>query len=299
MSDVRARAGPSARGVDALLRRLLQERWRTFTLQLGRAQRRPGTEAIHDVRVATRRLLASLALVDAVCVTKAGRKVRKPARTLLKTLNAVRDVQVQRETVRRMARHHPVLRSYGVHLRQQEALLLHQAAAAFRAVPLVAIEQALGVLEGELDRALDRPPVRQAGMDLLRGTVAASYARAMARRRAIRFDRPDSLHRFRVAFKKFRYSIEVLENVFPWVDRRVRKAMNRYQTTLGELQDLEVFSAGLRAFARSRRRVRMGPLSSYLPVYSSLERRRERLLDRFRRSMDDADRFWGESGRER
>jgi CHAD domain-containing protein len=99
-----------------------------------------------------------------------------------------------------------------------------------------------------------------------------------------------------VAFKKFRYSIELLDAVFPWVTRRLRKEMNHYQTALGELQDLEVLSAGLRTFARRRRPVRPASLASFLPVYGALDRRREELLAEFRRSVDAIDRFWGAAG---
>lgn len=282
-------AGPP---VDTLLREMLEDRWLTFGRRLSRARRKGSAAAIHDLRVATRRLLATLNLVSGVMVTKNARRIRRPARALLKTLNGLRDVQVQRGAVGRILRTRPLLRAYAIELRRREAVLLGEAAGTFRAFPLPQIEQDVSALAEEIDAAFNGPALRSAGLRVLQGSAAAAYGRAVHLRGLIRFDRPETLHRFRVAFKKYRYSIELLEPVFPWADRRLRRAMNRYQTALGEIQDLEVLSTNLRAFARRRRPPGRTSLPSFLPVYRWLERRRERVLTGFQSAVNEINRFW-------
>lgn len=278
--------------VDELLRQMLEDRWQTFARELLRVRRKRTEEGVHDVRVATRRLIAYLDLVSAFVTPAAVRKLRRQARVLLKALNALRDVQVQRLGVKGLWETFPILRLYDVSLRRRERTLGEEASGAFRAFPLRQMEASVGRLDADVQRVFDGPALRRSGWHLMTGTAAASFGRAVERRRSIRQDRPETLHRFRVAFKKFRYTIEMLGPAFPWVDEGLHKAMNRYQTVLGEIQDVEVLAADLRSYARRRRVGKAEGGGSLLPVFRMLANRRAELLRRFRQTADDLYTFW-------
>jgi CHAD domain-containing protein len=62
-----------------------------------------------------------------------------------------------------------------------------------------------------------------------------------------------TIHRTRIAFKRFRYMAEALQPLFREISPRRLAAMHAYQSTMGELQDTEVFLARLHKFTRKRR----------------------------------------------
>jgi hypothetical protein len=66
------------------------------------------------------------------------------------------------------------------------------------------------------------------------------------------------------------------------------KAMNRYQTRMGEVQDWEVLAANLRSFAR-----RPGRASTitFLPFHQHLARERMTLIEAFVNGIDELNQF--------
>ena len=64
-----------------------------------------------------------------------------------------------------------------------------------------------------------------------------------------------TIHRVRLAFKKFRYMAEVLAKVVPGIltDRQIR-SMRSYQKRVGEIQDVEVLLARFKKFTKKGER---------------------------------------------
>jgi CHAD domain-containing protein len=60
----------------------------------------------------------------------------------------------------------------------------------------------------------------------------------------------ESLHRMRLAFKKYRYSAEVLAPLFPRANARTMRRLHAFQTLLGNLHDFDVLIAEAEAFRR-------------------------------------------------
>ena len=84
-----------------------------------------------------------------------------------------------------------------------------------------------------------------------------SVDRAFSRTRQLRarIDPRDTrtIHRTRVAFKKFRYMVEALAEYLPGGDRpSAWPAMRHYQTMMGEIQDAEVLLRTLDKFLRKQ-----------------------------------------------
>jgi CHAD domain-containing protein len=100
----------------------------------------------------------------------------------------------------------------------------------------------LGAVAALEQRALD--PTRSAELVIL-GTVASAYATFDRRRRAARDADLDELHRLRIAFKKFRYAVELGAPLLRVPPKPEKDTMKRFQDELGALQDsvvvLELF----------------------------------------------------------
>lgn len=272
-----------------LLSRVLEERRRTFVLQLARCQRRATEPVIHDLRVATRRLIAVLDLADSIVDHDGGRRERRALRRYLKGFNALRDVHVQLLAVRKMQRSFRSLGAYRNSLRTREGQLLRETGKQCTALKTEALNRRVQDLQNALMAIGAHPALAAAARVAILGTAAGAFARVAAMRQSVAPDDPRTIHRLRVAFKEFRYILEILSPLLPWVTPAVRKAMNSFQTAMGEVQDNEVFLAAVNAYAGLPRRV---PGPSLLDVREFLARRKREAIEVFLQQADEAYGFW-------
>ena len=77
----------------------LRSRWESLAEQHRRLQEEFSEETVHEVRVASRRLMAQCDLLKSVAPGAAVDKARRTLKRQLKAFSAVRDVQVQRDFV--------------------------------------------------------------------------------------------------------------------------------------------------------------------------------------------------------
>jgi CHAD domain-containing protein len=267
----------------SLLAGALGERWDRFLAERARARRRLGGETIHDLRVALRRLIAAVNVADAILPRSALRKSARELRRHLKALNDLRDVSVQLLALRGLERRFPLLRTYAAHLRRQRQELVRKARAEIAAMdPSRTLKQVTEAGE-QLFAFFASPAAQHAAEAMLIGNVALAYRRVLERRAELSSANLRSIHRMRVAFKKYRYTLEVARPALPWADREHGKAMNAFQTMMGEIQDLQVLSAGIRHFALGHPRARTSP---FLPVYQYLLALRKQRIETFLRSAD-------------
>jgi CHAD domain-containing protein len=121
----------------------------------------------------------------------------------------------------------------------------------------------------------------------MRGTTKA-FAVAVARRGAIDPADPVTIHRTRVAFKRFRYMVECLSPAFTGLGKRALRPLAIYQRRMGLLQDLEIMRNCLERFSKDHE----GTEDLLRPFCRQLQRRRTRSLRRFLRSADHLLHFW-------
>jgi CHAD domain-containing protein len=265
------------------------ERWERFQSELGRARRRTTEPAVHDLRVATRRLIAAMTIVESI-VPAAG--LRKPIRLLrrhLKSFNDLRDVQVQLVAVRPLRQRFPVVRSYEIMLRRRRAELVKNARIRIDVMRRDEIRQPVTKAGETLYSLYGSPIGQQIVRSILFGLAASAFAKVLERRSELAAVNPGSIHRMRVSFKKFRYVIELARPIAPWVTKAHGRAMNAFQTEMGEIQDLQVLMAGLRRF--SLRTPRVGA-SSFLLAFRHLADLRQKRVDGFLQTAGRVQYFW-------
>ena len=98
----------------------------------------------------------------------------------------------------------------------------------------------------------------------------------------------ETIHRTRIAFKRFRYMIELLQPILPAVKPRQLIAMDQYQTMMGEIQDVSVMIERLDALLEKKKFKRL-PLDRFRQV---LLQRRERLVQAYLNVADQLFTFW-------
>jgi len=112
---------------------------------------------------------------------------------------------------------------------------------------------------------------------LVMATLEASFESVAARFRAIDPSNPATIHRTRVAFKKFRYMAEALQPMLPGATSRVTGQMRDYQARMGEIQDATVLRATLGKYLAKGKE----PMPDAALIRAELERRKAALTAAF------------------
>ena len=216
-----------------------------FREQLRRASADPTEdEAIHDLRVAIRRVLAWIAVRDALLgPDRRLREVRSSLKTLMNPLGKLRDAHVKRDWILQFVPEgdepsylYAVLVASDV-LRWESRVRKRLGERSTRRLR-VPLPGGAGGLGGRLEAAILAP-------DLL-----GRLEREVVKHREAALDpaHPEALHRMRLAFKKYRYSAEVLLPLFPKATEETAKRLHAFQTLLGTIHDFDVILAEANAF---------------------------------------------------
>ena len=218
----------------------------------------PGTrlgddiEELHDMRVASRRLRAAIALFEDVLPADAA-KLRPELAWIGQTIGTVRDLDVQLARLGDPAEPDPLARLRAV---------LSEERAQARAAMLDALDskryERFVRRFGSMLRS--RSGARTAcalevAPDLVEGRHAA-LGKAM--KRVGPTAEPSAYHRVRIACKRFRYALEFLSDVYPDQTSRLIKRAVGLQDLLGEYQDAQVAIDRLHDLA-ARRGAELGP----------------------------------------
>ena len=99
---------------------------------------------------------------------------------------------------------------------------------------------------------------------------------------------PSSVHRVRIAFKKFRYMLEIIFPILPGFPEAHLKNMHSYQTVMGEIQDVEVLLQTLEEYAANHE------MYDPQPVKRFYEQRHAELINTYIENMHEFITFWRE-----
>jgi CHAD domain-containing protein len=268
------RAAPAARAV-------LRFHLRAFAREEAGA-RAAEVEPVHQLRVATRRLRATLRLFGPALPARFADETRRDLKWLAAAIGAVRDLDVLAEVVGVRARRlDPGLRRGLGPL----AVAIHDRRAAAHAALVETLDSAR--CRRLLDRlaAFGESEAARAGGERL-GDVAPDLVRPLMRavRRAGRgldaAARSTALHRLRIRGKRLRYALETLRGLGRRAVRKLISRLVRLQDFLGQHQDAVTQAAWLREFALRPDTPRETVLAVGALIHA-LERRARRRRRRF------------------
>jgi CHAD domain-containing protein len=127
--------------MDTLLLDSLNARWDNYKTGLKTCRREYSEEAVHDFRVAARRLLSSLDLLRTVMQDPRIKKIRWILKDQLDKLDDLRNTQVLLVDISGTIQENPVLQPYQEYLQLREKKLLRAARKAIKSLKVASLSK--------------------------------------------------------------------------------------------------------------------------------------------------------------
>jgi CHAD domain-containing protein len=223
----------------------LEKAWRKYRSELKRCREEFSNEAVHDLRVVTRRLMALLRLLHSIAPRPRLQKTTRILKEQLEEFDDLRDTQVILAEVSETIQDLPELAAFQKRQRRQEDKLLRSVRKQvnkFSSKELARrIRKIYDSLENETEYVLSK---------ILRA-VDNAFLITQQHLAAVDLSRPTTIHRVRIAFKTFRYMVEVIHPLLPDFPETNLRSMHDYQSLMGDVQDAEVFRQSFLDFAET------------------------------------------------
>jgi CHAD domain-containing protein len=244
-----------------------------LAFQLCAARHSYNPEAVHDLRVAIRRFSQALVVFKRWFRRKDLKKIRKSLKALMSAAGAVRDCDIALKFILEIQPHAADDLEKGIRGRRDGAENALQAEASRRQVYKWSLKWR-SMLEAEYGSsgAVDQGVQQMAAGELSR--VAGKFIRSGNRASSPKASE-DQVHRFRIAAKKLRYTLELFRPFYGAGADRELERLARIQSLLGGANDCRVV------------RGMVSQIGGYHGFEVTLEKKQRRKLARFRR-------FWAE-----
>lgn len=204
-------------------------------------RKKPRRAVVHDFRTETRRLLAALRVLKAALPRTDWKAACKLLKGQLDATSDLRDLQVQKRSVQRLAAERrelePLRKELARRERKERRTVRDELAHRRHPHRMRSFVKALGELT-----TTGIPDERRAERDMQATLRRAGVRIARLQRNA--GEDPDRLHRLRVAVKEYRYMAEAVTG-----NKSAFAALHRGQSCLGEIHDLELLEDRIRQFA--------------------------------------------------
>ena len=219
-----------------LLFESLEKRWKKYLAELKRCRAEFSNEAIHDVRVALRRLLSLVQLLNSISPRPRLRKLSRALKNQIDVFDDLRDTQVMLAEISETIHELPELEKFRRHLERVEKKLLKDLRKNIKILDLKEVTRRVRktrkTLKENVKADFAEPIIR---------SVDDAFSVVMQRYGQIDPTRPSTIHRLRVAFKKFRYMVEIVHPLLENFPQDNLKRMHEYQSLMGWIQDADVF----------------------------------------------------------
>jgi CHAD domain-containing protein len=171
-------------------------------------------------------------------------------------------------------------------LRRDETIVASKLGRSMKATKFPRLNRRLKKLEKALNSEAEARPKPAGGAGVL-PALCRTFDRVILLRGRVRSNNPASIHRMRVAFKRFRYLSELLQPFLPWLTDERRERMKEYQSAAGEVQDLEVLLRRLAVVVEDGRMTK----TAIQNLRRELCRRKRRASAFFLARIDDVNQF--------
>ena len=255
------------------LQKSLKKHWKRYRKGLKRCQNEFSEEAIHTLRVETRRLLSTVELLGGFLPAGCVPKVQRDLKRGLDIFDDLRDTQVQLLQVSKMRRAFPAARPFYAYLFNRQSRLAKKARNRIKKLATNRLGKLMDGFRKQVKAQSKGLAPNDATARLIR-PIRRAFMRTKRLRARIDPRDAETIHCTRVAFKKFRYMVEEVADDFLAADDKVLAEMHHYQVMMGDIQDAEVLLSALdKFFARKK----IKPAAA-LQLREELVRRREWLI---------------------
>jgi len=212
---------------------------RRYRKRLACSQHSFSEHAVHELRIETRRILALLDLLGVLHFGESLKKVRKAFKNRLDAFDDLRDTHVQRVLLKPMWKDFPEARELKKHLSECEKRLERELSKEIQTTKNGRLNRDLKQIEKVL-RGCGKGASSARSEGLARMILGGAYRRVVVLRRLIRRNHPATIHRTRVAFKRFRYMAELLKPFLSQFTNQRLARMKEFQAAAGNIQDVSV-----------------------------------------------------------
>ena len=198
-------------------------------------------EAVHQMRVFSRRLVAALTTFEQCFQKTQYRKVLQRVRRLTRALGEVRDLDVQLDFLNHYMKRIPAHKRNGIIVLKRKLVVMRNHRRRLLLQTLrhvhtqVLLKDAMRLVFGSIRQC---ESLRSMMLSSLHDVQRKAEKRALVLRKAFTLL---SLHRYRIALKKLRYRMEIFEPYFKKPYRKYLKKVRDTQTLLGNVQDTRVW----------------------------------------------------------
>jgi CHAD domain-containing protein len=279
-----------AEKVENSLTAALTLRWNEYRIQFKTCRREFSEEAVHDLRVAARRLLAVLDILRAIDSHPRIRKMRHFLKDQLDDLDDLRDVQVMLVETFEMQERLLQLKPFQEYLQKQEKRLLRGAHKQVQASKPSAWRRRIEKIQA----ALEKESGESGFTAHLLESMDNAYFRVTQLWSKLDRAQPATIHSLRIAFKKFRYMTEVIQPILVDYPDDYFKRMHDRQSAMGDIHDVEVLLFTLADFAESSMRHARKGTSAFdpKPIQRYYRKRQTELVAAFFKGRDEMKTFW-------
>jgi len=213
----------------------LDKRWKSYRAELKRCRAEFSNEAVHDLRVAARRMLALIRLLNSISPRPRLQKLNRAFKDQLDEFDDLRDTQVILAELSETLQELPQLQEFQDHLQGVEKGLLKTLRKKLKVIDLFDVSKRIRRLRESLKVESNDDLVLQ-----ILQAVDDSFLITKQRQTWINPAQAATIHRVRIAFKSFRYMVEIVRPLLQNFPSENLKHMHDYQALMGEIQDVEV-----------------------------------------------------------
>lgn len=245
----------------------------------------PSEKSVHDARVSLRRIMSAVEILDTVSQTddSAAKKHLKRLKEIHKLFSPIRDTHISIIYAQEMLPDFPSMGTFLEYLTSREKRLsfkLQKKLSDIDTYPLRKISKAVILKIGE--RFGESELTNE-----LRSIADRAFEEVAALIDIVDTESLESVHKVRIAFKRFRYMVELLDELLP-VEEYMLNGMKAVQDELGAIQDITVVEELLQRFIEKK-----SPRRTLLSLeYHELLSRRQKLAESFAATAHDIKNMW-------
>ena len=250
--------------------------WKNFSGTWKRARAKASEKSIHDLRVNTRRLIATLELARSLSHRSDITKLQRRCKKILKSMGPLRDTQVLLENLGRL-RGMTLISDFKKTLERRENREIDSIHSELKRSRKHDLSKRLEDVRSELTRVHESLGPRKIHQSIERALNSRrnEFLRAARKFQRAQPSNEDLLHEMRIALKKLRYALEAAQTQFGHSVHERLKQMQEFQQLMGDSRDLEMLRAELEKWADKR-----GKRIAMVPAVDCLQQERESLLKR-------------------
>ena len=264
-----------------ILLEALEQRWKNYRAELKRCRAEFSNEAVHDLRVATRRMLALIQLLNSIAPRPRLRKLTRAFKDQLDEFDDLRDTQVILAEISEILQELPQLHDFQKHLQFTEEKLLRNLRKKIKQLESSEVTKRIRKTHESIETE-SSPDLNS----LVMQAVDDVYLITKQRLGWVEATRSATIHRVRIAFKSLRYMIEIVQPLLHDLPVENFKRMNDYQSLMGEIQDAEVFAQTLADFSEH------ASFPDPEPVRRYYEQRHAEAISAYASALNQIENFW-------